>query len=489
MASKPRGKRAPKGDVAAEKENINAPPAATKGNAKTKGLKDTSNLSLEAELEAMTKALKQVSLEVEHNKAMLREKEEQLTAQAAETERMQKLLESGGEEKKKLEDKLRKLQKVQGFQPTLNLSRPNPNAPEDLTKKKKKDPNRLKKPKSAFLLWCKVHRQKVCEENPNATFAEISTILGDKWKNVSEEDRKPYEDRYKVEKDVYLKLVGKEKREAEALKLFHEEENKKLAQELLEQYLAYKKLDSLLWQEMESDVADGKKKKKEKDPLKPKHPITAFFAFSQSRRPALLELNKPVTEIAKILGEEWKSMSPAKRAPFEEIAAKEKERYSVELETYKKNKAEDLSTLNHEAEEKAKLEKSQALKLYKEKERLDQAKKIMKNQAKEKKDMALGKKDLVSEKDQAKEKKKAKDPNKPKKPLSSYLIFGMEMRKSLSNNQVGLNFAETNAHISQKWKELSEKDKEVWNEKAAVLKKKYDADMEEYRSTLPELSA
>lgn len=48
----------------------------------------------------------------------------------------------------------------------------------------------------------------------------------------------------------------------------------------------------------------------------------------------------------------------------------------------------------------------------------------MKNQAKEKKDMALGKKDLVSEKDQAKEKKKAKDPNKPKKPLSSYLIFG-----------------------------------------------------------------
>lgn len=38
------------------------------------------------------------------------------------------------------------------------------------------------------------------------------------------------------------KLVGKEKREAEALKLFHEEQNKKQAQELLEQYLAYKKV-------------------------------------------------------------------------------------------------------------------------------------------------------------------------------------------------------------------------------------------------------
>jgi upstream-binding transcription factor len=34
--------------------------------------------------------------------------------------------------------------------------------------------------------------------------------------------------------------------------------------------------------------------------------------------------------------------------------------------------------------------------------------------------------------------------------------------------------------------ELSEKDKEIWNVKAAVLKKKYDADMEEYRKTNPE---
>jgi hypothetical protein len=37
-------------------------------------------------------------------------------------------------------------------------------------------------------------------------------------------------------------LVGQEKRETEALKLFHEEQNKKQAQELLEQYLAYKKV-------------------------------------------------------------------------------------------------------------------------------------------------------------------------------------------------------------------------------------------------------
>ncbi|KAG0621684.1 hypothetical protein M758_3G040200 [Ceratodon purpureus] len=528
MATKPRTKRAPKGgEPAVEKENVDVSPVSSKGAAK-KG----ANLSLQEELEAMTRALQQVSLEKEQNEAKLREKDEQLSAQAAEAERIQNLLKSSDEEKKRLEEKLRKLQKGQGFQPTLNFSMAAPMSPEDLSKKKRKDPNRLKRPKSAFLLWCKDHRQKVCEENPNATFAEISTIMGDKWKNVSEDERKPYEDRCKVEKDIYLKLVGKEKRETEALKLFHEEQNKKQAQELLEQYLAYKK---------EAEMDNGKKKKKEKDPLKPKHPISAFFAFSQSRRPALLEEKKPITEISKILGEEWKTLSSAERAPFDEIAVKDKERYSTELEAYKRNKAEDLSIMEREAEEKSKIEKAQALQLYKQKEKLEQAKKVMKQQTKEKKDQSKEKKDQATEgkdkkeppkdkkddvkekkvvtqdkkdqakekkavtqekkaaiqetknvaqekKDQAKEKKKARDPNKPKKPLSSYLIFGQEMRKTLATDQAGLNFAETNAHISQKWKEISEKDKEIWNEKAAVLKQKYDVDMEEYRKTNPEPS-
>lgn len=56
-----------------------------------------------------------------------------------------------------------------------NLSMSGPDAPEDLTKKKKKDPKRLKKPKSAFLLWCKEHRQKVhVSKPPNLSFVFLS---------------------------------------------------------------------------------------------------------------------------------------------------------------------------------------------------------------------------------------------------------------------------------------------------------------------------
>lgn len=120
MASKARAKRAPKGsEVVSEKENVDVSPVSSKATWKTRGLKESSNLSLEEELEAMTKALKQVSLEKERNEAKLREKEELLSAKAAEAERMQILLKSRDEEKKRLEDKLRKLQKVQGFQPSL----------------------------------------------------------------------------------------------------------------------------------------------------------------------------------------------------------------------------------------------------------------------------------------------------------------------------------------------------------------------------------
>jgi len=38
--------------------------------------------------------------------------------------------------------------------------------------------------------------------------------------------------------------------------------------------------------------------------------------------------------------------------------------------------SQDLSTLEREADEKSKLEKAQALQLYKQKEKLDQAKKV-----------------------------------------------------------------------------------------------------------------
>ncbi|KAK1564381.1 hypothetical protein Q3G72_002005 [Acer saccharum] len=74
-------------------------------------------------------------------------------------------------------------------------------------------------------------------------------------------------------------------------------------------------------QEAEND--NKKKTKKEKDPLKPKQPMSSFFIFSNERRAALLAENKNVLEVAKINGEEWKNMTEKQRAPYEEQRGKE----------------------------------------------------------------------------------------------------------------------------------------------------------------------
>lgn len=129
------------------------------------------------------------------------------------------------------------------------------------------------------------------KENSDADFKEVSNALGAKWKTISAEEKQPYEERYRQEKEAYLQVVGQEKREAEAMKLFEEEQMRWTAKELLEQYLKFR-------QEADgSDKKAKKKNKKEKDPSKPKQPMSAYFVYSQERRAALVAEKKNVPEV------------------------------------------------------------------------------------------------------------------------------------------------------------------------------------------------
>lgn len=132
----------------------------------------------------------------------------------------------------------------------------------------------------------------VKKANPEAEFKDISNILGAKWKTVSPEEKKPYEEKYLAEKEAYLQVITKEKRESEAMKLLEEEQKQKTAMELLEQYMQFKQ---------ETEKENKNKKKKEKDPLKPKHPLSAYFLFTNDRRASILADNKGILEVIEII--------------------------------------------------------------------------------------------------------------------------------------------------------------------------------------------
>ncbi|XVE64716.1 hypothetical protein DITRI_Ditri07aG0124000 [Diplodiscus trichospermus] len=187
--------------------------------------------------------------------------------------------------------------------------------------------------------------------------------------------KKPYEEKYQAEKDAYLQEAEKE----------------------------------------------TKKTKKERDPLKPKQPMSSFFLYSNERRAALLAENKNVLEVAKIAGEEWKNMTEKKERLMKryliwgkrhDMAKKNKEKYMQEMEVYKLKKEEEALNLRKEEEEMMKLQKQEALQLLKKKEKTENI--IKQNKEKRQKKQ---------------QQQQSSDPNRPKKPASSFLYSAKKQGK------------------------------------------------------------
>jgi len=60
-----------------------------------------------------------------------------------------------------------------------------------------KDPNRPKKPKNAYMLFCDDVRSKVKADNPDQGMGGLSKIMGQMWKELSEKKKKPFVDAHK----------------------------------------------------------------------------------------------------------------------------------------------------------------------------------------------------------------------------------------------------------------------------------------------------
>ncbi|KAG6841390.1 hypothetical protein C0991_011554 [Blastosporella zonata] len=58
--------------------------------------------------------------------------------------------------------------------------------------KSKKDPKAPKRALSAYMFFSQDWRERIKAENPDAGFGEVGKLLGAKWKELDEEEKKPY---------------------------------------------------------------------------------------------------------------------------------------------------------------------------------------------------------------------------------------------------------------------------------------------------------
>ena len=73
--------------------------------------------------------------------------------------------------------------------------------------KAKKDPAAPKRPLSAYMFFSQDWRERVKAENPDAGFGDVGHLLGTKWKEMNEDEKKPY-----------IEMANKDKERAETEK-------------------------------------------------------------------------------------------------------------------------------------------------------------------------------------------------------------------------------------------------------------------------------
>lgn len=72
-------------------------------------------------------------------------------------------------------------------------------------KEEEEEEEKIKRPMNAYMHFCAESREEVKKENPDAKAKDILHLLGDKWKALSEEEKKKYNDLAAKDKERYEK--------------------------------------------------------------------------------------------------------------------------------------------------------------------------------------------------------------------------------------------------------------------------------------------
>ena len=141
--------------------------------------------------------------------------------------------------------------------------------------KKKQDPNRPKRPLTAFMRYSASRRSTIRGENSELSMIQISKIIGEEWRGLSDDGKRPFHDQAAADHEVY-----------------------KTAKE------AY-------------------------DASKPKRPRTAYAFFMKEIRAAIAEENPGTTprDLMKYIASAWKKLNDNEKAKYSKMASDDRERW------------------------------------------------------------------------------------------------------------------------------------------------------------------
>lgn len=252
------------------------------------------------------------------------------------------------------------------------------------TRRRKRGP---KAATSAFAFFRAEVLGEICEHHPTATPEEAMAILEARWSMLPESEKQIYQSKA-MEDDVR----------------YHEE---------LKLYLP------------KSQGGTMKRKKARKHPSAPKHPMSAYLYFVADNRQKLKSAfpEKGFTEIAKMLGDQWRKLDPATRQAYEQRASQDKERYKIEKDGFQPPPTEEPKK---------------------------------------------------------EERRRKKHPLAPKHPLSAYLFFVATNRPKMNAEHPEKDFTEVAQMLGNTWKSLPPHQRKKYDILAYADKKRYLEEKEKW---------
>jgi len=190
--------------------------------------------------------------------------------------------------------------------------------------KKPKDEKAPKRAQTAYFLFTASRRASLKAANPDAKVTQLAKLMGAEWKALSEDAKKPFSAEAVIAKETYTAAMATYKGTDDFAA--HEEA-----------IAAWKRNEKRSKAEAEGTAPKVSLPRKPKDANKPKGAQTGYFLFTASRRAALTAENPAmkITQIAKLMGAEWKVLSESDKAPFMAGAAKAKIASAAKMEAYR----------------------------------------------------------------------------------------------------------------------------------------------------------